>query len=229
MKKVAILQSNYIPWKGYFDLINMVDEFILYDDTQYTKNDWRNRNLIKTDSGIKWITIPTKHEKLSQKINETKTINNHWRKKHWKTLNQYYSKSYFFNLYKEKFEKIYLHDDEIYLSKINYNFIRLINELLGINTEITNSNQYSYQGNKSEKLITILKQAKADIYITGPSAKQYIDLDIFKKQGIKITWMDYSGYKEYFQLYKPFEHYVSIVDLIFNMGPESKKYLKSFN
>lgn len=87
-KKNAILQSNYIPWKGYFDLIQMVDEFVLYDNVQYTKNDWRNRNKIKTPNGTQWLSIPVRGESLTQLIQDTKVVNNNWRKKHWKTLLQ---------------------------------------------------------------------------------------------------------------------------------------------
>jgi len=99
MKKVAILQSNYIPWKGYFDLINQVDDFVIYDCVQYTKNDWRNRNQIKSKGGLQWLTIPVSVKSRSQLINETIVANNIWADKHLKSLIQTYSKSKFYNLY----------------------------------------------------------------------------------------------------------------------------------
>src|SRR4051812_22240537 len=108
MKKVAILQSNYIPWKGYFDLINMVDEFIIYDDVQYTKNDWRNRNKIKTPNGLLWLTIPTRQLSLSQKIIDTQIADNHWNKKHLSTIKQFYSKAPFYKLYQSFIEELYM-------------------------------------------------------------------------------------------------------------------------
>lgn len=117
-KKLAIIQSNYIPWKGYFDIINMADEFIIYDDAQYTKNDWRNRNKIITNQGVTWITIPVKHS-TSQKINEIEVLNNKWRKIHWKTLQQNYSKANYFKNYIEIFEELYLKEEISSLSKIN--------------------------------------------------------------------------------------------------------------
>ena len=107
MKKIAILQSNYIPWKGYFDLINMVDEFVLYDDVQYTHRDWRNRNKIKTSHGLKWLTIPVRQERFEQKIIETKVIDKRWNTKHWKSLVQNYSKAKYFNEYKYIFEELW--------------------------------------------------------------------------------------------------------------------------
>jgi hypothetical protein len=228
MKRVAILQSNYIPWKGYFDIINIVDEFVLYDSVQYTKNDWRNRNKIKTKQGIIWITIPVKHS-ISQRIDEIEVLDNKWRKKHWRTLVQNYSKSKYFNLYMNIFNNCYLNADEFFLSKINYSFICEINKILGITTKISWSTDYNISGEKTEKLLNICKQANATEYISGPAAKNYLDEKLFKQENIKVTWMDYSSYPEYNQLYPPFEHAVSILDLIFNEGPNATKFMKSFN
>ena len=227
-KKIAILQSNYIPWKGYFDLINLVDEFIIFDTAQYTKNDWRNRNKIKTNQGAKWLTIPVKHS-LNQKINETIVLNNSWRKKNWKTLLQNYSKAKYFKEYKDIFEELYLNDEEQYLSIINYKFITQINNILDIKTKIRWSSEFTLTNGKTKKLIDICKQCNADTYISGPAAKDYFDIELAKNEEIKVEWMDYSNYKEYKQLHLPFEHGVSILDLIFNEGKDAKNYLKSFN
>src|SRR5210317_712903 len=123
-KKIAILQSNYIPLKGYFYLIHMVDEFVLYDNVQYTKNDWRNRNKIKTPNGTQWLSIPVRKESLSQLIQDTKVINKKWRKKHWKTLLQNYSKAKNFKSFRDSFEQLYLEHNEEFLSEINLKFIR---------------------------------------------------------------------------------------------------------
>jgi len=226
-KKVAILQSNYIPWKGYFDIINSVDEFVLYDTVQFTKNDWRNRNKIKTHQGTIWITIPVKHS-LSQKIYEIEVLNNKWRKQNWKTLNLNYSKAKYFNKYKDIFENLYLNSNETFLSKINYKFICAINEILEIDTKITWSSEYNLKGEKSEKLLNICKQANTTEYISGPAAQNYLDTNIFEKENIKVTWMNYNNYKEYNQLYPPFEHGVSILDLIFNEGENATKFMNSF-
>jgi len=227
MKKIAILQSNYIPWKGYFDMINMVDEFVLYDTVQYTKNDWRNRNLIKTQKGLEWITIPVQHT-LSQKINETKIFDKKWNKKHFHTLITNYSKSAYFKDYKDTFEHYYFQNTEEFLSRINYGFITKINEILNIKTLISRSEDFKIYGEKTEKLIAICKQAGATEYISGPAAKSYLDEKLFQQENIKVTWMDYTGYREYNQLFPPFEHGVSILDLIFNEGKNATKFMKSF-
>lgn len=228
-KKIAVVQSNYLPWKGYFDLINMVDEFILFDDMQYTKRDWRNRNLIKTKDGLKWITIPVDVKgKYYQKIRETKVNNTKWGKKHWHSIVFNYSKARHFKDYEDIFEELYLNNSEVYLSKINYIFLKAICKIIRIRTKISWSMDYKLIDGKTERLIDLCKQAKAAEYISGPSAKGYIDDNLFRASNIKLSYIDYSGYPEYRQLYPPFEHRVSIVDLLFNEGPNAKKYMKSF-
>ena len=228
MKRIAILQSNYIPWKGYFDLINMVDEFIFYDEVQYTKNDWRNRNKIKTPQGIQWLTIPVRQESLDQKIKDTKISDKKWNIKHWRTISQNYSKSKYFKDYKDIFEELYLTCDEEYLSEINYKFITTINEILEIKTKLSWSSEFELVDGQTEKLLGICKDCNADIYLSGPAAKDYFNEELAKQENIKVEWMDYSGYKEYEQLNPPFEHGVTILDLIFNKGDRAKEFMKSF-
>jgi len=228
MKKIAILQSNYIPWKGYFDMINMVDEFILYDDVQYTKNDWRNRNKIKTSQGVQWVTIPVRQTSLEQTIKETKVQDKRWRKKHWATISQNYTKAKYFKEYKDLFEELYLGDDEEYLSQINYKFIIAINKILGISTKIRWSSEFDLTDGQTEKLLGICKDCNANIYLSGPAAKDYFDEELAKKENIKVEWMDYSGYPEHKQLFEPFEHGVTILDLLFNEGSNTTKFMKSF-
>jgi len=228
--KLAIVQSNYIPWKGYFDMINMVDEFILYDDCQFTKRDWRNRNKIKTNNGLQWHTIPVEVKgKYHQKIKDTVVSDQEWSKKHWSAIKYNYSKANFFKDFKDQFEELYLDCGEKYLSDINYRFITAIKKILGITTKISWSMDYdlSVEGN-TEKLIHLYKQAGANIYLSGPTAKEYMDVKLFEDEGITVEWMDYSTYPEYNQLYPPFEHKVSILDLLFNLGQNSTNYMKSF-
>lgn len=229
MKKIAILQSNYVPWKGYFDLINMVDEFILYDDMQYTRRDWRNRNIFKTFSGLRWLTIPVEVKgKYFQKINETKISDKDWVNKHWSSIKQNYSKAPYFKEYRYIFEDLYLNCNENYLSPVNYKFIVAINEILGINTKIRWSNEFDLVEGQTEKLLGICKDCNADTYLSGPAAKDYFDEELAKKENIKVEWMDYNQYPAYQQLYPPFEHGVTILDLIFNEGDNAIQFMKSF-
>lgn len=225
-KKVAILQSNYIPWKGYFDIINSVDEFIIYDHVKYTKNDWRNRNRIKTKNGLEWITIPISHQS-NQAIMDAKVSYSKWNNKHWKTISQNYSKARFYEEYKDFFGDLYNNKmDSKYLSEINYSFISAINKILGIKTKLTWSTDYTNISGQTENIINLCEQAGADIYLSGPSAKNYIDESIFKENKIELTWMNYDGYKEYNQLYQPFNHAVTVLDLIFNEGNNAINFIK---
>jgi hypothetical protein len=228
-KKVAIVQSNYIPWKGYFDLINSVDEFILYDDMQYTRRDWRNRNKIKTKNGLTWLTIPVKVKgKYYQKIQETAISDPKWNRAHWQTVIQNYCRAKYFGEYKEIFENLYLGCQQRQLSQINYHFMTGICKILGISTQISWSMNYKLIEGKTERLVDLCKQAGATEYISGPVAKSYIDEELFRREGIKLRYIDYSEYPEYHQLFPPFEHGVSIIDLIFNEGVNATKFMKSF-
>jgi len=226
-KKIAILQSNYIPWKGYFDLINMVDEFVFYDEVQYTKNDWRNRNLIQTKQGIQWLSIPVQQSTLNQLIKDTKVADKRWNKKHWVTISQNYSKAQYFKEYKDILEDLYLGNTSNYLCEINYRFIMQINKLLGITTKIRFSSEFDLKEGQTEKLLGILDDSMATSYLSGPAAKGYIDEKLFNSK-MNLEWMNYDRYPIYKQLNSPFCHGVSILDLILNKGPDSTQYMKSF-
>jgi hypothetical protein len=228
-KTVAITQSNYIPWKGYFDLINSVEEFILYDDVQYTRRDWRNRNQIKTPNGPYWLTIPVQVKgKFSQPIKDVRVSDRSWAADHWRTIVQNYARTPYFADYREVFERAYLSLDTDSLSEINYRFLTTICAVLDIRTPITWSMSYCLQPGRTERLVGICKQAGARHYVSGPAAQAYLDERLFQAEGIEVWWADYKGYPEYRQRFSPFEHAVSILDLIFNEGPQARNYLKSF-
>lgn len=208
-------------------MIAMVDEFILYDDMQYTRRDWRNRNKIKTANGLAWLTVPVEVKgKYFQKINETVISEAKWAKDHWATIKQFYSKARHFKDYKDPFENFYLNTAETYLSQVNYQLIAIVNEILGIKTKISWSGDYKIIDGKTERLLDLTLQAGGTEYISGPAAKDYIVESMFADAGVKLSWMDYSGYPEYEQLYPPFEHGVTVLDLIFNMGPDAANYMK---
>lgn len=227
MKKIAILQSNYIPWKGYFDMIGSVDAFVLYDDMQYTKNDWRNRNKIKTQNGLQWLSIPVRQESLHQKINETKITDPKWNINHWRSISQSYAKAPHFKAYKERFEALFLEAKSEYISDINRHFIEAINAMLGITTTLYDSREFVLAEGKSERLLALCQELGATTYLSGPAARDYLDEKIFTEAGMNVEWMDYSGYREYHQLFPPFEHGVSVIDLILNEGENAKNFLQS--
>ncbi len=225
VKKIAILQSNYIPWKGYFDIINQVDEFIFHDDLQYTKGDWRNRNQIITNNGLEWLTIPcgTSEKRL---ISEVKLNDAHWQKKHWHKIKENYKKAPFFHYYESFFSDFYLTQVWTNLSELNQNMIISISkDILGIDTAFKDSRDYHLKLTKSDRVLELASKANADIYLSGPSAKAYLDEDSFLRKGILVEWMDYCNYPEYSQFNSPFTHQVSVLDLIFHCGPKSIEFI----
>lgn len=225
MKKVAILQSNYIPWKGYFDMIAAVDEFILYDDAQFTKNDWRNRNQIKTPQGRQWITVPTGPD-INRRIRDVELLDRKWQVKHWQTLKSNYGRAACFKEVAGILEPFYLGEVHSNLSTMNRELIQIVCDYLGIKTKISNSWNYDLGEGKTERLVTLCQQAGADIYISGPAAQAYLEEDLFTNQCIKVEWFSYEGYKPYPQLWGDFEHGVTILDLLFNCGKDSPRYMK---
>jgi hypothetical protein len=231
-KKVAILQSNYIPWKGYFDIIAKADVFVFYDNCQYTKGDWRNRNKIKTATGTQWLTVPikTKGRKI-QKINEAEVSNTFWVDKHLKSLEINYRKSRYFSRTMEWVYPLYsCFKEHKRLSAINKLLIKKVCEELVIKTAIIDADKFHIEGQKSHALLSILQQVGGvSHYISGPAARNYLDEGLLNHHGIKVEWMDYSGYPEYCQLYPPFVHDVSIMDLLFNEGLNSRNFLNTFD
>lgn len=227
MKKIAIVQSNYIPWKGYFDMIAAVDEFILYDDMQYTRRDWRNRNQIKTPQGVQWLTVPVKVKgKYDQAIRETEIDRSDWVKVHWKALTQNYCRAPHFEEVAAIFGPIYLQRQYTHLSALNRDLIEAVCAYLGITTKISNSWDYRLIEGKTERLADLCAQANGTEYISGPAAKDYIEGHFFTERSIKLSWFSYTGYSEYPQLWGEFTHGVTILDLLFNCGKDAHRYMR---
>jgi hypothetical protein len=228
MKKIVITQSNYIPWKGYFDSIAISDEFVIYDDMQYTKRDWRNRNIIKTNNGLKWLTIPVEVKgKFFQKIKDTKISDKNWNINHLSTLKHNYKNSNKFNEVKDFIEDLYFNATQNYLTEINVHFLTELSKYLKIKQNFKFSSEFNLSEDRNQRLVDICLKLNGNQYFSGPAARNYMNESLFEKSGIEVIYFDYSGYKEYEQLYPPFEHGVSILDLIFNMGEDAYKYLKS--
>ncbi len=226
---VSISQSNYIPWKGYFDMIAKSEVFVVYDEVQYTKRDWRNRNIIKTEAGKKWLTIPVMVKgKFFQCINETEVADTKWSENHLMQIKQTYSKAPFFKDNFPWIEEMYDAAGQTFLTDINVHFIKRICAYLEITTRIIDSRELNLEGDRNERLVDACIKLKAATYLSGPAAKIYLDEGIFGKEGIAVEWMDYSGYPEYEQLYPPFEHGVSVLDLLFNVEKEGIKHFMKY-
>jgi hypothetical protein len=228
--KVAISQSNYIPWKGYFDSIQAVDTFVLYDDVQFTKRDWRSRNRIKTKEGMQWLTIPVEVKgKFDQRICDAKVNDPRWADRHWRTISLHYSRAPYFADFGPRFKKIYEQASNLtLLSDINLLFIQAVCNILEIKTILRKSNEFKLIDGKTKKLVHICEQLGSTDYFSGPSAKDYMDEKLFDQANIRLHYFDYTGYPTYNQLHGDFVHEVSIIDLLLNEGPKAKHYLKSF-
>ena len=224
-KTVAILQSNYIPWLGYFQLVNAVDEFIVYDQVQYTKNDWRNRNKIKSAQGAQWLSIPA-GKSISRNIDEVE-VRNPWRLKHWSSLEQAYRGANGFDETAEWLAPHYLGSEESNLSITNRSLLGDICAALEIPTRITSSRAYSLVGDRTERLVNLCLQSGATTYISGPAARGYLDQAKFAAQSIEVRWFDYPTEPPYRQLWGDFTPGLSAVDLLFNLGRKSAIYFRT--
>ena len=224
--RIAIIQSSYVPWKGFFDLIGRCDEYVIYDGVQYVKGHWHNRNRIKTANGIQWLTIPVITKgRFEQPIDQVE-IEKPWADKHWRALELAYKRAPFFDrtapTVKSWYERA---DGERRLTDVNEIFLRGIADLLGLKTRFARDRAYPAEGAKTERLLAIARAAGADRYISGPTAREYFDEPLFTAAGITPEWMSYQGYPEYPQLHGGFEHAVSALDLLFNTGPEAPRHL----
>jgi hypothetical protein len=230
VKRVAIVQSCYVPWKGYFDLINSVDEFILYDECQYTRQDWRNRNRIKTATGTRWLTIPVTIDGLyGQRIDETRIAQPDWAERHWDILRQAYRSASHFDHYASEVQDAYARvSAEHGLSRVNRALIEVLCSLLGIGTSLSWSTDYAASGSRTGRVVSLCKDSGASVYVSGPRGRDYLDEHLFVEAGIELEYFSYDGYAEYPQLYPPFEHSVSVLDLLFSSGSEAPRFMKSF-
>ena len=223
--KVGIIQSNFLPWRGYFDFICEVDLFIIHDDLQYTKGDWRNRNKIKTSRGLEWITVPVNYKNTSQLIEET-TIDysTNWAQKMLNRIKEAYRQSPCFDVYFTQLNELLL-EPAASISDLNLRLIHWACGHLKIDTPIKFSREFNPKGIKTERLIGILKQVGATNYLSGPAAQAYLVTELLENAGIKMEYKKYN-YPEYPQLFPPFEPYVSIIDLFFMMGENARLCLE---
>jgi hypothetical protein len=228
----VILQPSYIPWRGYFHLIQKADVFIFYDTPQYDKHGWRNRNRIKTLTGTQWLTIPvlakgniTTHVPIKDVLCDPKQ---NWSRKHWATLKQVYGKAPYFPRYAPLLERFYAGQPQLLADFTIEITVALARELGLDKTRFVRSSELQVpEATKTDALLVMLHEVRATHYISGPSAKDYIEEDKFRAAGIGLEYMAYQ-YPEYEQLYPPFDPYVSILDLLFMVGLDAPKYIWDF-
>lgn len=223
----VILQPSFIPWRGYFHQIQRADLFVFYDCVQYDKRGWRNRNRIKTAQGTRWITIPVvasgSHQGLPIR-DVTLAPDDAWRKKHLATIAHAYGKTPFWRDYAPLVEEIYALPGPR-LADITCAATVAIARALGItHTRFVRSGDLGARGEKTDRLLDLLTRLGATHYISGPSARNYIEADQFAEAGITLEYMVYD-YPPYPQLYGPFDGHVSILDLLFNVGPDAPRFI----
>jgi hypothetical protein len=217
---VVILQSNYVPWKGYFDLIHDADVFVFYDCVQYTKNDWRNRNIIYTPNGKQWLTIPIDASAVKLNIDEVSISDAKWQNSHYRSLSVGYGRAPFFHQLRELMEDYLQEKTWISLSELNQYLIKEISKKLGCSTVFVDSRDLSLANDRIERLLGILRQLRATRYISGKSAANYLHSyeHLFHDNGIELVYKEYPTYKVYSQFSNHFEHGVSILDMIAHLS-----------
>jgi hypothetical protein len=226
--KCVILQPSYLPWRGVFEQIYKADVFVFYDDVQYDKRGWRNRNRIKTRDGMQWLTIPVhsrgamvEHTRIDQ-IEIVQEQN--WREHHWRAIQHNYGKAPYFNEYAPWLADVYQRSPTL-LADFTIPLTIEIAGKLGIDhTRFLRASTLNVQGQKTDRLLAVLNRLGATHYISGPSARDYIEEDKFQAAGITLEYMDYN-YPVYPQLYPPFEPAVTVLDLLLMTGPEAPRYI----
>jgi hypothetical protein len=224
----VILQPSYIPWRGLFHQIHKADVFVFYDDVQYDDRGWRNRNRIKTASGTQWLTIPVSSggaQVEATPIHEVPICwDRPWARKHWTTIRHAYSRAPYFARYAPLLESFYARRDEL-LADFTIDFTLALAKELGIDgTRYVRSSTLDVGGERMDRLIGILKAVGGSHYISGPSARDYIDEGMLAAAGMTLEYMSYD-YPEYVQLHPPFDPQVSILDLLFMKGPEAPAFV----
>jgi hypothetical protein len=229
-KTIVILQSNYLPWKGYFDLMAAADEFLLFDEVQFTKNDWRNRNRIVRNGKLHWLTLPIRTAgRFGAAIRDVEVAGANWAAAHWQTLRQAYRSAPHFKTVGPLLEQAYTATAALNrLSPINEHFLRSLAAVLRLDTTILNADTVPRTtDDPTKRLLEICQARGATAYVSGPAARAYLDLAAFRAAGIAVCFADYSGYPTYPQECSPFEHGVSVIDPLMQCGPDARSHLKA--
>lgn len=225
---VAVHQPQYLPWIGYFDKMRRADVFCYLNDVQYKKNEWQNRNRIKTAQDWQWLTVPVQY-RFPEKINEVR-INNttQWSKKHLQALKTNYSRAPYFKAYISIFEDTFSRDWEL-ISELNIHLIERLKDALQMQEKKTViSSELTLREDPTDRLIDICKVLGADTYLAGQGGADYMDMARFEKNGLKLILQEFA-HPVYSQLFGDFQSHLSIVDLLFNCGPESLEIISEAN
>jgi len=227
MTTLAVLQPGYLPWLGFFDQIARSDFFVLYDDAQFDKHGWRNRNRVKSAEGMVWLTVPVLHSgRTGQSINETEIdARSPWAKKQIRTIAQLYAKAPYISRYLPEIEEILLRPWRR-LAELDRALIMRICRWLAVERPLHLSSALNVGGDRNGRLINLCRHFGVGNYLSGNSAQDYLDVAAFADHGISVEWQNFS-HPVYSQLHGPFVSHLSAIDLLLNMGPDSAAVLRS--
>lgn len=225
MTTVMVSQSNYLPWKGYFDLVRRADVLVLLDNVQFTRRDWRSRNMIKTPSGVQWLTVPvrTPNGRMTS-VSEAEISDAGWAKSHLRTLELSYRRTPYFEQVFGVLEGC-MHGGEALLTNINERSLRTLSEFMDLDIEIQVARGPVEEVDPSDRILNLVQRWGGTRYVSGPAARSYLDTSVFADAEIEVDFIDYPSYPEYEQLWPPFRHEVSMVDVLFHLGPDWRSAL----
>ncbi|MGA2414791.1 MAG: WbqC family protein [Candidatus Sulfotelmatobacter sp.] len=221
--KIAISQPGYLPWAGFFDMIDQVDQFVLLDDAQFVKRSWHQRNRIKSSTGLQWLTVPVVFRgRLGQRLCDVEIREPGFWRKHLRSVEVNYGRTRFFKHYFPQFKEILeQRGPEEKLIDLNLALVQWLARELRVETPLVRSSTLSVNGSRSERLVSICERLGATDYLSPRSASYLVDdLDRFAQEGITVCFHNYSC-PPYQQRFPPFLPYASVLDLLFNSGPES--------
>ena len=220
-----VSQSNYLPWKGYFDLVRRADVLVLLDNVQFTRRDWRSRNMIKTPSGVQWLTVPVcAPAGRMTSVSEAEISDEGWAKSHLRAVELSYRRTSHFEQVFGVLEEC-LYQGDTLLSNLNERILRTLFEFMNIDVEIQVARGPVMEVDPSERILDLVQRAGGARYISGPAARSYLDTSIFAGAEVEVDFIDYPSYPEYQQLWPPFRHDVSIVDVLFHLGHDWRSAL----
>jgi hypothetical protein len=227
---VTIHQPEHLPWLGFFDKMRQADKFVLLDTTQFAKDDFQNRNRIKTAKGPTWLTVPVyKKSKSHQLIADTEICNDrNWRQRSWSLIEQNYREASFYSEHADFFKQLYART-WTRLTDLNLEIIGYLREQLGLHTELILASELGvYEQGGTQVNLTICRELGAEVYLSGSHGRNYLDQDLFREDGIEVTYQDFK-HPEYPQLWGPFQSHMSTLDLLFNCGNESLQIISTAN
>jgi hypothetical protein len=218
---LVVLQPGYLPWVGYFDLLQKADVFVHYDDVQFDKHGWRNRNRLKGPKGAVWLTVPVRHSgRAGQTILDVEIDGRrNWQHKHLTTVNQFYAHAPYLGSILPKLRDI-LDRPWRRLVDLDLAIIEWLARELGIATSRHRASELGVSGDRNERLLNLCRHFCATTYLSGDAARDYLDVSQFSANGIKVVWHDYV-HPTYNQQHGEFVSHLSLLDLILNMGPDS--------